>query len=73
MVHPTQKPLKLIRWFLRTYTNRGDAVLNNCIGSGSTAVACIEMNRHFIGYEKDEQFFVIAEKRIQLMQKEIVV
>lgn len=62
--HPTQKPIKLLEYLIKTYTNEGDTVLDNCMGSGSTGVACINTNRDFIGIEINEEFFKIAEKRI---------
>lgn len=62
--HPTQKPLELIRYLVRTYTNEGDIILDNCMGSGTTAVACIKEHRHFIGFETDKGYFDIANKRI---------
>ena len=63
-VHPTQKPVKLLEYLIKTYTNEGDTVLDNCMGSGSTGVACINTGRNFIGIELDENYFYIAEKRI---------
>ena len=63
-LHPTQKPVALLEYLIKTYTNEGDIVLDNCMGSGSTGVACINTNRNFIGYELDEKYFEIAEKRI---------
>ena len=62
--HPTQKPVALLEYLIKTYTNEGDTVLDNCMGSGSTGVACINTNRNFIGYELNEKYFEIAEKRI---------
>lgn len=62
--HPTQKPLELIEYLIKTYTNEGDLVLDNCIGSGTTAIAAINTKRNFIGIEKDEEYFKIAEQRI---------
>ena len=62
--HPTQKPVALLEYLIKTYTNEGDTVLDNCMGSGSTGVACINTNRNFIGYELNEKYFKIAEKRI---------
>ncbi len=64
MVHPTQKPTDLLEWLLKTYTNEGDLVLDNCMGSGSTGVACKTLNRRFIGIEKEQNYFEIAKKRI---------
>ena len=63
-LHPTQKPVELLEYLIKTYTNEGETVLDNCMGSGSTGVACINTNRNFIGYELDEKYFEIAEKRI---------
>lgn len=63
--HPTQKPVSLLEYLIRTYTNEGDTVLDNTMGSGSTGVACMNTNRNFIGIEKDEDYFKIAEKRIK--------
>ena len=62
--HPTQKPVALLEWLIRTYTNEGDLVLDNCMGSGSTGVACVNTNRKFIGIELTEQYFEIAKDRI---------
>ena len=62
--HPTQKPVALLEYLIKTYTNEGDTVLDNCMGSGSTGVACINTSRNFIGYELNEKYFEIAEKRI---------
>lgn len=64
MVHPTQKPVELMEWLILTYTNTGDTVLDNCMGSGSTGVAAVNLNRHFIGMELDENYFNIAQSRI---------
>ena len=63
-VHPTQKPVALLEYLIKTYTNEGDIVLDNCMGSGSTCVACVNTNRHYIGFELDEKYFDIACKRI---------
>jgi len=62
--HPTQKPVPLLEYLIRTYTNESETVLDNCMGSGSTGVACINTNRDFIGIELDAGYFKIAEKRI---------
>lgn len=62
--HPTQKPVALFEYLIKTYTNEGDLVLDNCMGSGTTGVACRNLNRNFIGIEKEEEYFKIAEKRI---------
>ncbi|HCF37966.1 MAG TPA: cytosine methyltransferase [Thermosipho africanus] len=64
-LHPTQKPVELLEYLVKTYTNENDLVLDNCMGSGSTGVACVNTNRDFIGYELDENYFQIAQTRIQ--------
>lgn len=64
-VHPTQKPVALLEYLIKTYTNEGDTVLDFTTGSGSTGVACVNTNRNFIGIELDENYFKIAEKRIE--------
>ena len=63
--HPTQKPVALLEYLVKTYTNEGDTVLDNCMGSGSTGVACVNTGRRFIGMELDEKYFEIAKKRIK--------
>lgn len=64
-LHPTQKPIALLEYLIRTYTNEGDIVLDNCMGSGSTCVAAINTNREYIGFELDRGYFEIAKSRIQ--------
>ena len=64
-VHPTQKPIELLEWLIKTYSNENDLVLDNTMGSGSTGVACVNLNRNFIGIEMDETYFKISEQRIQ--------
>lgn len=64
-LHPTQKPVALLEYFIRTYTNPGDTVLDNTMGSGSTGVACLNTGRNFIGIEKDSEYFYKAKERIQ--------
>ena len=64
-LHPTQKPVELLEYLIKTYTNEGEIVLDNCMGSGSTGVACKNTNRHFIGIELDEKYFNIAKERIE--------
>lgn len=64
-VHPTQKPVALLEYMIRTYTNESEVVLDNCMGSGSTGVACVNTNRNFIGIELDEKYFNIAKDRMQ--------
>jgi site-specific DNA-methyltransferase (adenine-specific) len=63
-VHPTQKPLDLFEYLIKTYTNEGDIVLDNCMGSGTTAVAALNTNRKFIGFETEPAYIEIANKRI---------
>ena len=63
-LHPTQKPVALLEYFINTYTNEGETVLDSTMGSGSTGVACVNTNRNFIGIEQDENYFNIAQKRI---------
>lgn len=65
MYHPTQKPVPLLEYLIKTYTNEGETVLDNCMGSGSTGVACINTNRNFIGIELDENYYNIAKERIE--------
>jgi site-specific DNA-methyltransferase (adenine-specific) len=64
-LHPTQKPLELIQKIIKTYTNEGETVLDFTMGSGTTGVACKNLNRNFIGIELDENYFNIAKKRIE--------
>jgi len=64
-VHPTQKPVALFEYLIKTYSNEGDLVLDNCIGSGTTAIACINTKRKWIGIEKEKEYFEIAKKRIE--------
>lgn len=64
-VHPTQKPVELLEYLVRTYTQVGETVLDNCMGSGSTGVACLNTGRRFIGIEKDEGYFNKARERIE--------
>ena len=69
-LHPTQKPVALLEYLIKTYTNENDLVLDNCMGSGSTGVACINTNRNFIGIELDEKYFNIAKERIEKISLE---
>ena len=66
VLHPTQKPLALFEYLIRTYSKEGDIVLDNCMGSGTTAVACLSTNRKFIGFELDASYAQVTEKRIQV-------
>lgn len=63
--HPTQKPVALMEYIIRTYTNEGETVLDNCMGSGTTGVACANTGRNFIGMEMDAKYFAIAKERIE--------
>ena len=63
-LHPTQKPVALLEYLIRTYTNEGETVLDFTMGSGSTGVACVNTNRRFIGIELDDKYFEIAKQRI---------
>ena len=64
-LHPTQKPVALFEMLIRSYTDEGDTVLDNCMGSGTTAVACMNTNRNYIGFELDENYHRIATERIE--------
>ena len=68
-VHPSQKPVPLLEYLIKTYTNEGDLILDFTMGSGSTGVACLNTNRKFIGIELDENYFDIAKKRIENVEK----
>ena len=70
-LHPTQKPVKLLEYLIETYTNENELVLDNCMGSGSTGVACLNTNRKFIGIELDDKYFDIATERIKNTYKEL--
>lgn len=70
-VHPTQKPVPMLEWLIKTYSNEGDTVLDNCMGSGSTGVAAINLNRKFIGMETNEEYFNISTERIASVSKDI--
>ena len=70
-IHPTQKPVDLLRYLVLTYTNEGDTVLDNCMGSGTTAIACIKERRHFIGFELSKEYFDKAVKRIKAEQAQL--
>ena len=70
-IHPTQKPVALLEYLIKTYTNENETVLDNCMGSGSTGVACKNLNRNFIGIELDENYFKIAKERIEKISLEV--
>ncbi|MFK4955091.1 DNA-methyltransferase [Lactococcus garvieae] len=65
VAHPTQKPVKLFEYLIKTYSNEGDTVLDNCMGSGTTAIACMNTNRNFIGFELDSDYYKIILERIE--------
>lgn len=69
-LHPTQKPVALIEYLIKTYTNDGELVFDSCMGSGTTGVACINTNRRFIGIELDNNYFDIAKERISEVEQE---
>lgn len=71
-LHPTQKPVALCEYLIRTYSNAGDTVLDNCMGSGSTGVACLNTGRQFIGIEKDAGHFATAKARIEALCGDLV-
>ena len=70
-IHPTQKPVPLLKWLIRTYSNPGDVVLDFCMGSGSTGVACLETGRRFVGIEMNEAIFKTARSRIILAEMKL--
>jgi site-specific DNA-methyltransferase (adenine-specific) len=64
-VHPTQKPVALLEYLIKTYTSEGDMVLDNCFGSCSTGIACLNTGRKFIGIEKDDKYFALGSERMR--------
>ena len=70
-IHPTQKPVALFEYLIKTYTNEGDIVLDNCMGSGTTAIACMNTNRNYIGFELDETYHKLLTDRIEAHQNEL--
>lgn len=68
--HPTQKPVDLIRYLILTYSKSGEIILDNCMGSGTTALACIREKRHYIGFELDKGYFEVAQRRIRELLQE---
>jgi len=62
--HPTQKPIALFEYLIKTYTNENDLVLDNCMGSFTTAVACKNLNRNYIGFELDNTYYELGQQRI---------
>lgn len=70
-IHPTQKPVELFEYLIRTYTNKNELVLDNCIGSGTTAIACINSSRNYIGFEVNNKYFNLANERISEYIKKV--
>ena len=70
-IHPTQKPVDLLRYLIRTYSYEGDTILDNCMGSGTTAVACIKEKRHFIGFELNKDYYDKACRRIDAERRQL--
>src|SRR5699024_11970016 len=64
-LHPTQKPVPLFEYLIKTYTNKGETVLDNCMGSGTTAIACLNIKRKYIGFELDETYHKLSLERIE--------
>ena len=70
-IHPTQKPVALIQYLIRTYSNEGDTVLDNCMGSGTTAIAAIREKRNFIGFELNKEYYNMACERIKIEKQQL--
>lgn len=70
-LHPTQKPVALFEFLIKTYTNPGDLVLDNCMGSGTTAIACINLERQYLGFETDERYYELSLHRITSHQQQL--
>ena len=70
-LHPTQKPVALCEYLIKTYTNENEIVLDNCMGSGTTGIACLNLGRKFIGIELDKKYYEIAQKRIKEVENEL--
>ena len=70
-IHPTQKPIPLFEHLIKTYTNEGEVVLDNCMGSGTTAIACMNINRNYIGFELDEEYYNVSLDRIKKHKEEM--
>lgn len=70
-LHPTQKPVDLIEYLIKTYSNEGETILDNCMGSGTTAIACINTKRNYIGFEIDKEYYDLSIKRIERHEKSI--
>jgi len=72
-IHPTQKPLELFEYLIKTYTNEGETVLDNCMGSFTTAIACINTNRNYIGFENDDKYFALGQERVRLHNEGLII
>jgi len=70
-IHPTQKSVELVGWLIKTYTNKGETVLDNCMGSGTTAIACLNTNRKYIGFELDETYHKLSLERIESHEQQL--
>jgi len=70
-LHPTQKPVELFKYLIKTYSNESDLVLDNCLGSGTTAVACKQLGRHFLGFELDANYCRIADERVRTVPEKL--
>jgi site-specific DNA-methyltransferase (adenine-specific) len=70
-LHPTEKPVALFEYLIKTYTNEGETVLDNCMGSGTTAIACINTNRNYIGFELDEDYYKSATARLEAVKSQV--
>jgi len=70
-IHPTQKPVPVLEWLITTFSNEGDTVLDNCMGSGSTGVAAVKLNRKFIGIDTDEKYVKISRERIESIPTDV--
>ena len=70
-LHPTQKPVALFEYLIKTYTNKGETVLDNCMGSGTTAIACLNTDRQYIGFELDEGYYDLTNERIKNHEKQL--
>ena len=71
-MHPTQKPVALLEYLVRTYTRKGETVLDNAFGSCTTGLACLNTGRNFVGVEKDEHFYALGKERIEKAQAELI-
>ena len=72
-LHPTQKPVSLCEYFIKTYSNENDVILDFTMGSGTTGIACLNTNRKFIGIEKDDKYFELANQRMKQHQNQLVI